>query len=807
MTRHICIHGHFYQPPRENPWLEDVELQDSAYPYHDWNERITTECYAPNSAARILDPDKTIIDIVSNYSRMSFNFGPTLLSWIKRHMPDVYEGIVQADAESIERFSGHGSAIAQAYNHLIMPLASERDKRTQVKWGIADFEHHFGRKPEGMWLPETAVCTSTLEVLAEQEIKFTILAPRQALGVRKTGAKDWESVEGDAIDPKMPYLCRLPSGRQINLFFYDGPISQDIAFGEVLRSGENFADRLGKSFVEDDDPQLVHIATDGETYGHHYRFGDMALAYCLYLIETEERAELTIYGEYLEQNPPTHEVRINENTSWSCVHGVERWKADCGCHSGMNPGWTQSWRAPLREAMDWLRDMLIPLYEKEISYYLDDPWGSRDDYIRVMLDRSPENIDNFFADHARDELSGEEKVTCLKLLEMQRHSMLMYTSCGWFFDEISGIENVQVMLYAARAMQLAYELNGIDLEPAYLKILRKAPGNIPEVGDGAEVYTRFVKPSVVDLMRVGAHYAVSSIFEDYQDETEIFCYKARSDIYDREDAGRQKLVTGRVHLQSDITWEEEELTFAVFHFGEHNLYAGVRKFAEERSFAEMKEELKKLFHKSDIPEIIRLMDKHFGGNSYTLWHLFRDEQRAILDQVMESELKEIENNFRRIYEDYYPLMNVMSQMGVPLPKAIATPVEFVLNTDLRDLLKRGEVDPEQLSKLIGEINKWSFELDKATLGYVAGNRIHSLMAKLHQNPRDLELLKRIEFEIGIVSNLPLELDLWKTQNLHFAVTRELLDEMRNAAEGGDEHAAAWVEHFERLGRHINVSVK
>ncbi|MFW6117111.1 MAG: DUF3536 domain-containing protein, partial [Thermoproteota archaeon] len=364
MKRYVCIHGHFYQPPRENPWLEEIEIQDSASPYHDWNEKIKEECYAPNTASRILDPEGRIIQITNNYSKMSFNFGPTLLSWMEENAPEVYKAIIEADNESQERFSGHGSAIAQAYNHMIMPLANSRDKRTQIIWGIKDFEHRFGRSPEGMWLPETAVDLETLDIMAEYGIKFTILAPHQAKRVRKEGEEEWKDVTGEKINPRKTYFCKLPSGRKIHLFFYDGPITKEVGFGDLLRNGERFAEKLVEGFSEDQDQsQMVHIATDGETYGHHHYHADMALAYCLHYIESEESAEISIYGEYLENNPSTHEVEIVENSSWSCEHGVERWRKDCGCNTGRHPHWSQEWRKPLREAMDWLRDRIMSIYE------------------------------------------------------------------------------------------------------------------------------------------------------------------------------------------------------------------------------------------------------------------------------------------------------------------------------------------------------------------------------------------------------------------------------------------------------------
>ncbi|MGE0407321.1 MAG: DUF3536 domain-containing protein, partial [Candidatus Korobacteraceae bacterium] len=509
MDRYLCIHCHFYQPPRENPWLEEVELQDSAYPYHDWNERITAECYAPNSASRILGGSGRISKIVNNYSRISFNFGPTLLSWMERHARETYERILEADVLSQQHFSGHGSAVAQAYNHMILPLANRRDKHTQIFWGIRDFRHRFQRDPEGMWLPETAVDMETLDVMAEQGIRFTILAPHQAKQVRARHTRQpWRSVEGGNIDPTRPYLVQTRAGRKIAVFFYDGPFSRAVAVDKRLSRGENCALRLISGFDNERNwAQLMHIATDGETYGHHHAHGDMALAYALEYVESRNLAQITNYGEFLEKFPPVMEAEIIDRTAWSCAHGVGRWESDCGCNSGGSPGWSQKWRAPLREALDWLRDDLTPQYQKSARQLLKHPLKARDAYISVVLDRSPENVDRYLAEHALRPLNPEEQVRALRLLEMQRYLMLMYTSCGWFFDELTGIETVQVMQYAGRALQLGQELFGDHREQEFLGRLSQAVSNLPELGNGAEVYARFVKPAMVNLLGVMAHYA------------------------------------------------------------------------------------------------------------------------------------------------------------------------------------------------------------------------------------------------------------------------------------------------------------
>lgn len=804
MNRCICIHGHFYQPPRENPWLEEVEVQDSAYPYHDWNERITAECYAPNTASRILDSANRIIDIVNNYSKISFNFGPTLLSWMERHEPDVYQAIIEADRISQDQFHGHGSALAQPYNHMIMPLANARDKRTQIIWGIKDFEHRFKRKPRGMWLPETAVDLETLEIMAEQGIEFTILEPHQARKARKIGDEKWNDVNKGTIDPKMPYLCNLPSGKTIHLFFYDGPVSRDIAFGKLLESGEHFASRLVSVFSKHEDPQLVHVATDGESYGHHHRYGEMALSYALHHIESDNMAKLTNYSEFLQRYPSTHEVKIVEQTSWSCAHGVERWKADCGCSTGIHSEWTQAWRAPLRKAMDWLRDHLIPIYEREIDSYSIDPWQARDDYIDVILNRSVQNVEGFFLRSGVQERSREEKSKLLKLLEMQRFAMLMYTSCGWFFDEISRIETIQVMQYANRAMQLNEEVGGKDLESGYLNILKQAPSNILNIKNGLRVWEMSVKPTRIDHLRVAAHYAVSSLFTEYPETIKIFSYTAKSEIYDVLEAGLQKLALGKARIYSEITWDEKPVYFAVLHLGDHNLIGGVDEGKDHDCFSLMRKEIKDVFLQGDIAEVLRLMDKHYGTHNYFLWHLFRDEQQKVFNKILDSKVGEIEAYYRKLYEQHYPMMKALKGIRIPFPKALATPLEFVINTDLRKWLEQENLNFEQLKRLVEEARGWPIELDKATLSFLTSQKINSLMEKLSRKPLDVSLLESIRTMFQIFSSLPLDLDLWRTQNIYFSIARQHYSEMKEKAERGDQTAQKWVKNFDNLEDYLHM---
>ena len=578
-SRFICIHGHFYQPPRENPWLETVEMQESASPFHDWNERITAECYAPNGASRITNKEGQITRILNNYARISYNFGPTLLNWLEAFAPRAYRAILDADRASAERFSGHGSALAQVYNHIIMPLASERDARTQIRWGIADFEHRFGHKPEGMWLAETAVSRAVLDLLAQEGIRFTLLAPNQCARVRRlptpeeTGASSgqatfpdpgsWTKTTDATVDPTRPYLVRLGEGRSIAVFFYDGPASRAIAFEGLLNSGEEFGKRVLGSFRAHahggDEPQLAHVATDGESYGHHHRHGEMALSYAMHWIESNDLAQPTNYGEFLAKFPPRWEAEVVENSSWSCFHGVERWRSDCGCNGG-KPGWNQAWRGPLRAALDLLRDRLIPLAEQAAAPLLKNLWAARDAYIEVVLNRRPSRVDRFLAQHATKSFSHAERVTVLELMELQRHTQLMYTSCGWFFDEISGIETVQIIAYAGRVLQLAAKLfgeQGVLLEEEFLRVLERARSNVPEHGDGAQVYRKWVKGARIDLEHVGAHYAISSMFRSYPDSGQIFSFDVQRHSYDVLTSGHGRVGLGRARLTSRITEESE----------------------------------------------------------------------------------------------------------------------------------------------------------------------------------------------------------------------------------------------------------
>lgn len=776
MKNFVCVHGHFYQPPRENPWLNEVEMQESAYPFHDWNARINAECYCRNTASRILNKDGKISDIINNYSRISFNFGPTLLQWMRHHAKNVYASILEADDRSKLHFSGHGSALAQAYNHMIMPLSNGRDKETQVIWGIRDFEYRFKRKPEGMWLPETACDTPTLEMLAKYGIKFTILSPYQADKVRKIGTKEWTDVKGGKVDPKRPYLCNLPSGKNIVLFFYDGPISQSVAFENLLDNGEKFASRLTTGFDEEiEGPQLVHIATDGETYGHHHRFGEMALSFALYDITKNKNIAVTNYAEYLEKFPPTHEAQIIEASSWSCVHGVERWNSDCGCNTGGHPDWNQKWRKPLREAFDWLRDALIPVYENEMKKYVEDPWQIRNEYIEVILDRDESNVLDFINRRTYGNLDNSQKSHFLKLLEMQHHAMLMYTSCGWFFDEVTGIETTQDIAYAARALQLAEDSSNVKLEDDFKAKLALAKSNIPENRDAAFWYEKSVRPTMLDLIRVGAHHAISSLFDGKDSPQKIYSFYAFNNENDYDEAGKYRLVIGRTDLKSEMTLEEMSVTYAVLYLGEHHLFGGIMKSFENEKFEEIKRQMKTSFDMANVHEVILQMDEHFGSHSYSFWHLFRDEQHRIMEEILAEPRRELNEIFTNIFEDHYPLMQAMSALNLPIPDSFKMSIQHVIKTKINEILDEETIDYVRLELVKNESERLKIKIDDVTINLKFERRLNHIMRELSKEPENMEIVKGIIKLLDATLDLNFNLEKWEAQNIAFKIKKEYYD--------------------------------
>jgi alpha-amylase/alpha-mannosidase (GH57 family) len=821
--RFVCIHGHFYQPPRENPWLETIETQDSAAPYHDWNERICAECYATNGAARIVNKENLITRILNNYARMSFNFGPTLLSWLAENAGRTYRMILDGERRSRQLFGGHSSAMAQVYNHLIMPLANRRDRLTQIRWGIADYKYRFGHMPEGMWLAETAADTETLQLLAAEGIRFTVLAPRQCQRVRpisggKAGADpdttkpagEWIDTPNATVDPTHPYFVRFPSGPPLAVFFYDGPTSRAVAFEGLLNSGESFVARLKQGFQDSNShPQLVHVATDGESYGHHHRHGEMALAYALRLMEQDKNARLTNYGSFLAHFPPQWEAQIYDNSSWSCDHGVERWRSNCGCNGG-KAGWNQLWRTPLREALDELRDALAPLTEELGNRFFKDVWVARDAYIDVILDRSDESVGRYFAAYQSRPLDENERARALSLMEMQRHTQLMYTSCGWFFDDISGIETVQVIAYAARVIQLSQELfvpefeAGVSgLELAFLNKLAEAKSNVPQAGDGARIYTEQCLRMELGLEQVAAHYAISSVFSSFGEETEIFCYRVHRISYESFTSGRGRLALGRARVASTITRQEQDFSFAVLHFGDQNITAAVKAYLPEdaEGFERVSNQARDQVRSANFPEVIRLLDRYYDLD-YSMTSLFRDEQRRILQIILNSTLSDIESSLKTIYDDHASLLHYLAQAGLPKPPALALAAGFAVNAGLRRALETDPIDLSQVRSFLNMAKADEVELDTPTLTYIADLRMKRAMIELQMSSGSLDILDRALGLARALTELPFELNLWQAQNIWYEI-------LRGSSHSLTAHAAedreTWNRNFNELGCCLSIA--
>jgi alpha-amylase/alpha-mannosidase (GH57 family) len=791
-----CIHCHFYQPPRENPWLEAVESQDSAAPYHDWNERIARECYLPNGASRILDSDWRIRQIVNNYARISFNFGPTLLSWMEDRAPEAYQRILDGDRESQRLRGGHGGAIAQAYNHTILPLATFRDKRTQILWGIHDFERRFERHPEGMWLPETAVDIETLELLSAEGIQFTILAPRQAAEVRANPRLPWANLDY-GIDSRRAYACSLPSGRNIGLFFYDGALATAVAFEGLLYNGENFARRLLSRFnPEGDSAQLMHVATDGESYGHHHPHGDMALAYALEYIERNHLARLTNYGEYFHLHPPEQEVRIHQRSSWSCMHGVARWEANCGCNSGGHREWNQEWRRPLRAAFDWLRDELSRSFEREGKKLFLSPWLARDEYIRVVADRSSSNVTAFLKRHSLRALSPEDEVRCLRMLELQRHLMLMYTSCGWFFDEVSGPETVQVLQYAARAVQLGQQLFGGDPEQEFLKRLQAVDSNLAEFGNGREIYERFVRPAMLDLPGVAAHYAISSFFEGYRQSDSIYSYHADLGDLRMIENGRLKLASGAVRITSRITHAQFAFNFAVLHAGGHTLRAGVSEAGS--GFSKFVTAASGCLSRGEFNAAAKLLEHYFGSDVYSLKSLFHDERGRIVRKLVDSSLADVDKLYGEVYEHNTALIGFLRELGMPLPSILRVSSEFVLSNEIRRALSADEMRLDRVSELLDTAHRCAIDID-ACVQPAFHDRLHQMMERWARSPLSIETITPLQPLVALMRLPALEPDLWTAQNIFYERSQAVSSLSRSAL------PAEWLREFRKLGEALGIA--
>lgn len=812
----LTIHGHFYQPPRENPWLEAIELQDSALPFHDWNERINKECYNPNSISKIVDNRNRILDVVNNYEHMSFNFGPTLLSWMEHFAPLTYERIIKADIESVSEHSGHGNAMAQVYNHIIMPLANENDKQTQIKWGIRDFEYRFGRKPEGMWLAETAVDDETLKFLEENGIKFTVLSPYQALKFRQEGDKDWQDVSWGNIDPARSYRYYIKSapGKFIDLFFYDGAISRSVAFDELLKDGNKFIKRL-KEGISDcrDYPQLINIATDGESYGHHTKFGDMALSYVLKIRAKDEGFKITNYAEYLDKYRSNCEVDIKQASSWSCFHGVGRWKEDCGCSTGGHPGWNQKWRKPLRDALDYLRDELIVVFENEGQKYFDNVWNVRNKYINVILDRNEMNVKKFQQENFKPDLTDDDKVHAMELLEIQRQAMLMYTSCGWFFSEISGIETVQIMKYAARAMQLASRFTSKNLEEKFLEILSQAKSNIPEFGTGKAIFERFVKPSIITVKQIATLWALSSLYQDFEDEENVYCYTITRKAYKKVQKNSSTFIVGHIEIQSKITLQKSNVMFALMQYAGGDFHCTIKEYSDDAEFNRIKNDLIKIYTMNTLTEIIRALDEYFGKEYFTLKDIFIEERRKILQILLKGKLEKFSQTYQEMYDEGKGSIYHLQGLGLSIPDEFKISAEYALSHKFNDIVVHsgGFVEDDliqQATDINFEAKKIDIKLDKSPSNLVFSKKI---LQNINRLVHSFEI-QQADVVLEIFDNvrkLELNVDIAEAQNIYFTKIYHRIGDIiaSEAFKNKKSSNKRFVEMLLDIGENLNINTE
>jgi hypothetical protein len=784
VTRKICIHGHFYQPPRENPWTGVVRRERSAAPWHDWNERISDECYRPNSAARILDGQGRILKVSDNYSRISYDFGPTLLTWLEREQRELYENIIGADACAKDRFSGHGNALAHPYHHVIMPLLSRTDKETEVRWGVRDFEDRFGRYPEGLWLPEMAVDIETLDVLADHGILFTILSPHQASRMRNGSDSSWTENGEGVIDPTAPYICHLPGGNRIIIFFHDSGLGTQVAFGDLLMNGDRFSEVLLASGPEGG---LVHFATDGETFGHHHQFGEMALAWCLDRIESSHPGTLTIYGEYLEAHAPEQEVEITGNTSWSCPHGIRRWSGGCTCESGRHPGWGHDWRGPLRNAVNTLSMALSGIFGQEAGSIFPNPWSARDDAIRILRDSSPVSTDAFLTDTVKRPMDDEEQKKALALLEMARHCLVMQTSCAWFFDDIADREVVQILCSAARAIQLARDWTGTNLEPAFLRHLSTIRGNRPEYPDGGVVYTECVLPLVLDLEKEAACLALMDAVRGTSCTTtttglspgEVFACGELYPWHDLSISGRPLTYcflasgsTARLGLSFSADQPLTGISGPVL--------LAARTQGYEAGAEKLTESFPVVFTPADLPQEAKQLVLHF--QILTIAEAFGEVAGDLFDRITAAEDGGLEPVHSTLHGSVYARCLLISR----IERLLASPESTV----------------EDLQKLATTFSRWGITLTPQVPREGSGRFLRRLMEDWACHPDDSGRLAAMNRSLRLLQSIGIRPPLWDLQNIFIGVRDNFghfLSEKKRSE--------AWWEAFRELGSELGVNIE
>lgn len=795
----LCIHGHFYQPPRENPWTGVLEAQESAHPHHDWNERIARECYAPNGASRLLDHKGRIRGLVNNYRWMSFNFGPTLLEWMASHDPETLERIREADRLSAEDQAGHGNAVAQVYNHAIMPLGTDRDRETQIAWGLREFQDRFGRSAEGMWLAETAIDMPTVVALIKAGVRFTILAPSQAERIRSFDGDAWTDVSDNTIDPSRPYrlypldengepLC----GGHLDVFFYDGPVSSAVGFEHLLRDAGGYLARLKGAWSPDDsDPKIVAVGTDGESYGHHEPFGDMALAYIYDTLAPREGVVPTNFGHFLSIRPPREEVRLKnahgEGTAWSCAHGTGRWQRDCGCSTGGRDGWNQAWRTPLRLAMDKAREEAERCWDELSPELLADPWKARVAWISTRTGRLTR--EEWLASHLRLDRSARSH-EALTLLELVRMGQFCLTSCAWFFDDLGGLEPVQNMRYACRVCELISELGRPSPEARIRAILSMARSNV-EDRSGDWIWDNWVKPSIDPIRKAAAQIAL------------------------RLRDGQLNAVAGSeswVVLEASVPGPG----FVLARLGWTNPATGqprsfrclTRSIVGETARAWILEgagDFPSFPAGPDASTPIKSFDAVWGGAPILAGDLDLDARRDLAEIRIREAMQEVHSDLQTLDEHASKARHDLQALHVPVPNHLSLARRVLMEESLAEGILEILRDPhikvvEQVRKTLELAREERLDLHVSLPGRDFDRRLQEIISILWTDPKrtdvaTLILLLDLADEAGLpVSKAPLENIAWRLreERLHPALRQTAL----SAKEIQD--GLLWVEVLERL---------
>lgn len=801
------IHGHFYQPPRENPWTGEIPLQESALPFHDWNERITNECYEPNGRSRVLNDRGQITAIVNNFAHISWDFGPTLLSDLERRFPMVYRRVQEADRLSAANHGGHGNGIAQAYNHMILPLATLRDKWTQVRWGLRDFEYRFGRKSEGLWLAETAIDDETLRVVAEAGVRFLILAPHQALRVRPLGGGDWTDIRDDhPVNTARAYRCFAGPKKQrrkrwVDVFFYDGPLSVAVSFEHLLRGAGQFADRLEEASRQAGHDGLVHLATDGEIYGHHEPFADMCLAYVFQQEAVRRRMRFVNYGEYLDLYPPVDEAELNfadtgEGTAWSCAHGVGRWIRDCGCNTGAPEGWNQAWRTPLREGLDALRDRVLGAFQEHLSPHLKDVWAARDDYIEVILDPSEESRDAFLGRHTREELDEQSRRTVWTLLSAAHQAMLMYTSCAWFFNDISGLEVQQNLGYASRACELAQPYVAEDLEKMLLEHLARAESNVPEWGNGARVYKGLVLPRRFGPEHAAGQAAFEAAVLERGLDSGIHRYvlEGSADPGCGRDEGGCR---GRIRVTDPLLEQAWSWVFEVTPGR-----PGQRQVTLEPA----------VDAKASVPE---------RSASFTLGDFRREVREETARHLLGHLLEQDADRFQEIFDEARDHMAQLRELGLTPPQVHSSLGRHVLNRRLRqlsegvgyELARPPDSWWDQLGRILKESRELDLDADPSPVALRMEKRLHLLLDRALHEEKGETASRNIEAAFDTLSradNVELPVNRTGLEMRTYELALQYRDELINlepeAIQVAAEAGVSGIMALYNMARHANLDL-